>query len=92
MIPKKIHYCWFSNEPFPEQVQQCIASWKQYMPDWEYVLWNYDRIKDIDSIWLKECLAAKKWAFAADFVRLWAVYHDGQNRQQRPTFLRPDTL
>lgn len=77
MIPKKIHYCWFSNEPFPEQVQQCIASWKQYMPDWEYVLWNYDRIKDIDSIWLKECLAAKKWAFAADFVRLWAVYHDG---------------
>lgn len=77
MIPKKIHYCWFSDETFPEQVQQCIASWKQYMPDWEYILWDYEKIKDIDSIWLKECLFAKKWAFAADFVRLWAVFYEG---------------
>lgn len=77
MIPKKIHYCWFSQEPYPVQVQECIASWKQYMPDWEFILWDYDKIKDIDSVWLKECLSVRKWAFAADYVRLWAVYHEG---------------
>ena len=77
MIPKKIHYCWFSKDPYPQLVQDCIASWKEHMPEWELVLWDYDKIKDIDSIWLKECLAAKKWAFAADYIRLWAVYHNG---------------
>lgn len=77
MIPKKIHYCWFSKDPYPALVQACIASWKKYMPDWEYVLWDYEKVKDIDSIWLKECLEAKKWAFATDFIRLWAVYHEG---------------
>ena len=77
MIPKKIHFCWFSNDPYPPLVQECIASWKQFMPDWEIVLWDYDKVKDIDSIWLKECLEVKKWAFATDFVRLWAIYHEG---------------
>lgn len=77
MIPKKIHYCWFSNDPYPEKVQECIDSWHRHMPDWEFVLWDYDKIKDIDSVWLKECLAVRKWAFAADFIRLWAVYHEG---------------
>lgn len=77
MIPRKIHYCWFSNDPYTQEVQDCIASWKQFMPDWELVLWDYEKIKDIDSVWLRECLEAKKWAFAADFVRLWAVYHEG---------------
>ena len=77
MIPRKIHYCWFSHDPFPSLVLRCIESWHQYMPDWEFVLWDYDKIKDIDSIWLKECISVQKWAFAADFIRLWAIYHEG---------------
>lgn len=77
MIPKKIHFCWFSNDPYPQVVRDCIASWKTFMPDWEYILWDYDKVKDIDSVWLKECLKVKKWAFATDFIRLWAVYHEG---------------
>lgn len=47
------------------------------MPDWEYMLWDAERIKDIDSIWLKECLQERKWAFAADFIRVYALYHFG---------------
>lgn len=77
MIPKKIHYCWFSGDPYPQTVQDCIASWRDHLPDWEIILWDYDKIKDIDSVWLRECIAAKKWAFAADFVRLWAIYYEG---------------
>lgn len=77
MIPKRIHYCWLSSDPFPSQVQACIDSWKQYMPDWEYILWDYNKAKEIDSIWLRECIEVKKWAFAADFIRLWALYHEG---------------
>lgn len=77
MIPQIIHYTWFSGDPFPENIQRCIDSWHKHMPDYEYMLWDYDKIKDINSIWLKECLEERKWAFAADFVRLYAVYHYG---------------
>ncbi len=73
MIPKIIHYTWFSGEPFPELVQKCIDSWHKYMPDYEYRLWDYNAVKDIDSIWLKECLKEETWAFAADFIRVYAV-------------------
>lgn len=77
MIPKLIHYTWFSNEPFPETIQNCMDSWHRIMPDYEFVWWDAQRIKEIHSIWLDECLEHKKWAFAADIVRLYAVYHYG---------------
>lgn len=77
MIPKRIHYCWFSGDPFPETVSLCIASWHKFMPDWEFVLWDYNKIKDIDNVWLQECISVEKWAFAADFIRLYALYHEG---------------
>ena len=40
MIPKIIHYCWFGGNPIPELAEQCIASWKRYMPEWEYKEWT----------------------------------------------------
>lgn len=29
MIPKVIHFCWLSNDPFPLSIQKCIDSWKK---------------------------------------------------------------
>lgn len=77
MIPKKIHFTWFSNDPYPEKIQNCIDSWKEFMPEYEFVHWDMSKIKDIDSPFLHEAISVKKWAFAADFVRLWALYHEG---------------
>lgn len=77
MIPKIIHYTWFSDEPFLSQIKDCIDSWHRHMPDWEFRLWDATAVEKIDSVWLKEALSAHKWAFAADFVRLYAVYHFG---------------
>lgn len=77
MIPKIIHYTWFSGDPFPAPVKKCIDSWHKYMPDWDYMLWDAERIKVIDSVWVSECLREHKWAFAADYVRLYAIYHYG---------------
>ena len=77
MIPKIIHYTWFSGDPFPEKIQMCIDTWHKHMPEYEFVLWDSQRIKEIHSVWLDECLEQRKWAFAADFVRLYAVHHYG---------------
>ena len=35
MIPKIIHYCWFSGEPFDEKTRKCIETWKAFCPDYE---------------------------------------------------------
>lgn len=77
MIPKRIHYCWLSGDPYPEAVQDCIESWHRLMPEFEFVLWDRQRIQEIDSLWLNECIESKKWAFAADYIRLYALYSQG---------------
>lgn len=77
MIPKIIHYIWLGNAPFPKQIEDCIKSWEIHMPDWEIKLWNENSIKDIKSIWLSECMKEKKWAFASDYIRMYALYNYG---------------
>lgn len=77
MIPRKIHYCWLSGEPFPESIQTCMASWKAIMPDYEWVCWDTSRF-DVRSVpFVEEACQARKWAFAADFIRLYALYTEG---------------
>ncbi len=76
-IPKIIHYTWFSGDEMPAKIKACIESWKEILPDYELRLWDMETIKDIDSVFLKEALSVRKWAYAADFVRLYALYHEG---------------
>ena len=40
MIPKVIHYCWIGGAPMPELAEQCIASWKKHMPEWQIMRWD----------------------------------------------------
>lgn len=77
MIPKIIHFCWLSGEPFPPLVNHCIQSWKQILYDYEFILWDSHRIDINSNIWLKQSYEAKKYAFAADYVRFYALYHYG---------------
>ena len=77
MIPKIIHYCWLSKDPYPEKIKNCMASWKKYLPDYEFMLWNFDRFDKKSSLWVKQAFNAKKYAFAADYIRLYALYNYG---------------
>ena len=77
MIPKTIHYCWFSVDPYPDLVKRCLRSWKQVMPDYTLRIWDSNSF-DFDSVpFVKEAMAAKKYAFAADYIRLYALYTEG---------------
>lgn len=76
-IEKKIHFTWFSNDPFPEEVKKCMDSWQEWLPDYEFIHWDMEKISEIENRFLKEALSKRKWAFAADFVRLYALYHYG---------------
>lgn len=77
MIPKLIHYCWLSGDPIPENLQKCMDSWKKHLPDYEFVLWDRDRFDINSTLWTKQAFEAKKYAFAADYIRLYAVYNYG---------------
>lgn len=76
-IPKTIHFCWFSGDPFPVEVKECIDSWKKILPDFQLRHWTYEDAKSVGIPFVDDALAARKWAFAADVVRLHAVYTEG---------------
>ncbi len=77
MIPKIIHYCWFGNGTMPELALKCIESWRKYLYDYEFKLWDENRF-DINSVpYVKEAYEARKFAFVTDYVRLYALYHEG---------------
>lgn len=46
MIPKILHYIWFGGKPLTPLAEQCLASWKEHMPEtanggeWEYMRWD----------------------------------------------------
>jgi mannosyltransferase OCH1-like enzyme len=77
MIPKIIHYIWLSGERIPPDTQYYMASWKKYLPDYQIKCWDQTSF-DITSVpFVKEAVEAKKWAFAADYIRLYALYTEG---------------
>jgi len=77
MIPKKIHYCWLSGDEFPPLIQKCIATWKDKLPDYEFILWDSNKFNLDSNKYTKQAFEEKKYAFAADYIRLFALYHHG---------------
>lgn len=77
MIPKIVHYCWLSNDPIPDKFIKCMDTWKLYLPEYEFYCWDLNRFDINQSLWVKQAFESRRYAFAADYIRLYAVYHYG---------------
>ena len=78
MIPKKIHFCWLSGDPVPAKIRRCLDTWKKVMPDYEIKIWNTDTYDIASSVpYVQEAFKQRKWAFAADYIRIYALYTEG---------------
>ncbi len=77
MIPKIIHYCWLSDDPIPENLQTYMKSWKEVLVDYEFVKWDFSKFNKGSSKWVSDAFDNKKYAFAADYIRLYAIYNMG---------------
>lgn len=89
MIPKIIHICWLSGDEFPQDIRTCLESWKVHLADYKIWLWGKKPVdclglnvieKSFDlsgNKWCKQAFEAKKYAFAADYIRLYALYNYG---------------
>lgn len=94
MIPKIVHICWLSGDPFPSSISKCLESWRLFFYDYE--IWFWGKIPDgarehefkgmvlkqmsFDlnaTIWTRQAFESKKYAFAADYIRLYALYSYG---------------
>lgn len=77
MIPKTIHYCWFGNGPLPELAEKCIASWKEFFPDYTIKRWDETNY-DVTAVpYVHEAYQAKRWAFVSDYARFDILYKYG---------------
>ena len=77
MIPKILHLCWLSGDEYPPMIQECIQSWSKSLPDYEIWLWDTQRFDVNSTIWTKQAFEAHKYAFVADYIRLYALYNYG---------------
>ena len=77
MIPKSIHYCWFGRSELTPLAKKCLASWRQFFPDYEIKEWNEDNF-DVNIIpYTADAYKAGKYAFVSDYARFWVLYHFG---------------
>lgn len=92
MIPKIIHLCWLSGDEFPCEIARCLATWKETLREYKICLWGklpndiscfgdlqVEKMEfDVNSVlWTKQAFESKKYAFAADYIRLYALYNYG---------------
>lgn len=66
-----------SGDAYPEKISKCMESWKKALPDYQFILWDANRFDVESSTWVKEAFNAKRYAFCADFIRLFALYNYG---------------
>lgn len=88
MIPKKIHYCWLSGSKIPFNLMKCMKSWKEVMPEYEVVLWDRARFDTGSVRFVDEACRAGKWAFAADYIRAYALFSEGGVYMDSDVFVR----
>ena len=84
MTPKVIHCCWLGGEKSP-LVGRCCESWRRFAPDWKVRVWTLDEVRRAASTgeiapvppFFEGAIGAKKWAFAADWVRFAVLLAEG---------------
>ena len=90
MIPKIIHMIWLSGDPYPALVRRCMRSWRRVLPDYELKIWTMDNFDTQSVRYVREAVSVRKWAFAADYIRLWALYNYGGVYMDSDVFVRRD--
>jgi mannosyltransferase OCH1-like enzyme len=55
-----------------------MQTWREHLPEYRFVCWSKEKAGSLMQIpWVREAYECKKYAFAADYIRLYALYHEG---------------
>ncbi|MEH7384969.1 glycosyltransferase [Bacillus sp. JJ1521] len=72
-----MHYCWFGDKKKSELAKKCIKTWKEKLPDYEFMEWNETNCNMEINTYVKQAYEAGKWAFVSDYFRLKYLYEYG---------------
>lgn len=63
----------------PPLVKRCVTSFRKYLPEYQLILWDNERAREVFEQYpfAREALDAGVYAFASDVIRLYALYHYG---------------
>lgn len=65
-IPKIIHQIWLGS-PLPKKFEVMTQTWKDFHPDWQYILWTEDMVSNLENQKLYE--SAKNYGMKSDILR-----------------------
>ena len=68
-IPKIIHQIWIGPKKLPHKYKGWINSWQLLNPDWEYIFWDNNRIKELEITDLRVYKESKNYGFKSDLLR-----------------------
>ena len=76
-IPKVIHQIHLGEKPLSDQELKWQKTWKDYNPDWKFILWDDERLKGIGIInqeYLDDC---DNYSMKSDILRFDILYQFG---------------
>lgn len=79
MIPKTIHYIWLGENEPNEHIKKCMKSWCVLQDSgWNIKKWDDHSLQQLNPPKVvTAALENKKYAFAADWLRLYSLYLEG---------------
>ena len=76
MIPRVVHYFWFSGSPLPPHLRRCLESWSAQLRGYTLRKWTLDDV-EIDCEFARRARDGRRWAFLTDYFRFKAVHDQG---------------
>ena len=70
MIDRRIFYCWFGEGEMTELNKKCIASWKEFCPNYEIVEINENNFSPDTTPYAKYGYEKKNWSAVSNAARL----------------------
>ena len=74
-IPKIFHRVWLGEKKIPDEYEEYWKGWKKLHPDWKFLDWNNENIKNFSLYSLAKDVICP--ASASDIIRYEAVYEQG---------------
>jgi mannosyltransferase OCH1-like enzyme len=69
-IPKMIHQIWIGPDPLPDFYKILANTWRNAHPDWQYILWQNEDIKNFGIKNIEAFYATKSMSERANILRL----------------------
>ena len=71
-IPRIIHQIWYEQDELTDSLKEISKSWKEFHPDWEYILWNNSKIDELLHVHFPNFIPCYK-SYPHDIQRWYAI-------------------